>query len=104
MGTSLFVICAIEYGMREDALSRVIQGLVTGIGFLGTAAIMKRETTKEIHGITTAAGIWMTAAVSIAIGMGQIIVGLIATLLAWIVLAVLYRLEPRAMEGKRKND
>jgi putative Mg2+ transporter-C (MgtC) family protein len=104
MGTSLFVICAIEYGMKEDALSRVIQGLVTGIGFLGTAAIMKRETTEEIHGITTAAGIWMTAAVSIAIGMGQIIVGLIATLLAWIVLALLYRLEPRTTDGKRKNQ
>src|SRR4030095_2843386 len=50
MGTSLFVICAIEYGMKDDALSRVIQGIVTGIGFLGTAAIIKREQLDEVHG------------------------------------------------------
>jgi putative Mg2+ transporter-C (MgtC) family protein len=99
MGTSLFVICAIEYGMDQDALSRVIQGIVTGIGFLGTAAIIKREQQDEVHGITTAAGIWITAAVSIAIGMGQIVVGLVATALAWVVLALLYRLEPRKQRG-----
>jgi putative Mg2+ transporter-C (MgtC) family protein len=95
MGTSLFVICAIEYGMQQDALSRVIQGIITGIGFLGTAAIIKREQQHEVHGITTAAGIWITAAVSIAIGMGQIVVGLIGTALAWVVLAMLYRIQPR---------
>src|SRR5689334_17134756 len=69
MGTSMFVICAAEYGMKEDALSRVIQGIITGIGFLGTGAIIKRSHPQEIHGITTAAGIWMTAAVSVAVGL-----------------------------------
>ena len=103
MGTSTFVICAIEYGMQNDALSRVVQGLVTGIGFLGTGAIMKREGPQEIHGITTAAGIWMTAAVSIAIGMGQIVLGLIGAGLAWIVLAVLYKFEPRNEDGQRHS-
>ena len=100
MGTTLFVISAIEYGMANDALSRVVQGLVTGIGFLGAGAIMKRTDELEIHGITTAAGIWMTAAVSIAIGMGQIVVGVAGGVLTWIVLAVLYRLEP---QGKARN-
>ena len=94
MGTSLFVICATEYGMQEDALSRVIQGIVTGIGFLGSAAILKRTDAQEIHGVTTAAGIWMTAAVSVAIGLGQIVVGIGGAVLAWIVLAVLQNLEP----------
>ncbi len=100
MGTTLFVISAIEYGMAYDALSRVVQGLVTGIGFLGAGAIMKRTDELEIHGITTAAGIWMTAAVSIAIGMGQIVVGVAGGVLTWIVLAVLYKLEP---QGKARN-
>lgn len=94
MGTSLFVICATEYGMQADALSRVIQGIVTGIGFLGSAAILKRTDEREIHGITTAAGIWMTAAVSIAIGLGQIVVGIGGAVLAWIVLAVLQKFAP----------
>jgi putative Mg2+ transporter-C (MgtC) family protein len=99
MGTALFVVSTLEYGMGEDALSRVIQGLVTGIGFLGAGAILKIHEDKEIRGLTTAAGIWMTAAASVAIGLGQIVVGLIGGVLAWIVLAVLDRFEPRAKLG-----
>lgn len=102
MGTSLFVICATEYGMKEDALSRVIQGIVTGIGFLGTGAILKRVHPQEIQGVTTAAGIWMTAAVSIAIGLGQIVVGIGGAVLAWIVLAVLRKFEPGARPEEQR--
>ena len=95
MGTALFVISAVEFGMAEDAVSRVIQGLVTGIGFLGAGVIMKIREEREIRGLTTAAGIWMTAAASVAIGLGQIGVGVIAALLAWLVLAALSKLEVR---------
>lgn len=95
LGTTLFVVAGLEYGMGEDAISRVIQGLVTGIGFLGAGTIMKIEQHKIIHGLTTSAGIWMTAAVSITIGLGQIGTGLIAAVLAWIVLAVVDRFEHR---------
>jgi putative Mg2+ transporter-C (MgtC) family protein len=95
MGTALFVIASLEYGMGEDAVSRVIQGLVTGIGFVGAGVIMKIQAEREIRGLTTAAGIWITAAASIAIGLGQIGVGIIAALLAWLVLAALRRLEVR---------
>ena len=52
-------------------LSRVIQGLVTGIGFLGAGAILKLEDKREIEGLTTAAGIWMTAAMGLAAGLGR---------------------------------
>ena len=91
MGTALVVITSLESGMDPDAVSRVIQGLVTGIGFLGAGSIMKLREEKEIHGLTTAAGIWMTAAASIAIGLGQIGIGLLAGLFTWIVLGVLYK-------------
>ena len=70
VGTALLVICAIESGMHEDAVSRVIQGIVTGIGFLGAGVIMKIQEAREIRGLTTAAGIWMTAAAGVAIGLG----------------------------------
>jgi putative Mg2+ transporter-C (MgtC) family protein len=93
MGTALFVISALEFGMREDAVSRVIQGLVTGIGFLGAGVIMKIHEEREIRGLTTAAGVWMTAAASIAIGLGQIGIGVTAALLAWTVLAALSKLD-----------
>jgi putative Mg2+ transporter-C (MgtC) family protein len=99
MGTALLVISAAESGMGSDAVSRVVQGLVTGIGFLGAGAIMKIREEKEIRGLTTAAGIWMTAAASVAIGLGQIVIGLIAGVLAWIVLGVLHGLEPEQRGG-----
>jgi putative Mg2+ transporter-C (MgtC) family protein len=95
MGTALFVISALEYGMGEDAVSRVIQGLVTGIGFLGAGVIMKIQEEREIRGLTTAAGVWMTAAASVAIGLGQIGLGVIAALMAWVVLAARRKLEVR---------
>jgi putative Mg2+ transporter-C (MgtC) family protein len=95
LGTALFVISAIEFGMGEDAVSRVIQGLVTGIGFLGAGVIMKIQEEREIRGLTTAAGVWMTAAASVAIGLGQIGVGVIAGVLTWVVLAALRKLEVR---------
>jgi putative Mg2+ transporter-C (MgtC) family protein len=103
MGTALFVIAALEFGMGEDAVSRVIQGLVTGIGFVGAGVIMKIQAEREIRGLTTAAGVWITAAASVAIGLGQIGVGIIAALLAWVVLAALKRLEVR-MKGSATDE
>jgi putative Mg2+ transporter-C (MgtC) family protein len=99
MGTAMFVISGMEFGMGDDAMSRVIQGLVTGIGFLGAGAIMKLEEKREIRGLTTAAGIWMTAAASVAIGVGQIGLGLIAGAFAWVVLAIFHKFEPSQKAG-----
>jgi putative Mg2+ transporter-C (MgtC) family protein len=95
VGTTLFVLAAIDAGMQQDALSRVIQGLVTGIGFLGAGAILKVESSHQIKGLTTAAGIWMTAALGVAIGLGQLGTAAIGTLLAWFVLAILIGIDKR---------
>lgn len=94
-GTTLFVLAAIDAGMEQDALSRVIQGLVTGIGFLGAGAILKVESSHQIKGLTTAAGIWMTAALGVMIGFGQLGTAAMGTALAWIVLAVLIKVDQR---------
>lgn len=99
MGTVLLVISSLEFGMGSEGASRVIQGLITGIGFLGAGAIMKIREEKEIRGLTTAAGIWMTAATSVAIGLGQIGTGLIAGVMAWIVLGVLHGISPEQKAG-----
>ncbi len=93
MGTTLFVLSAAGSGMEHDAMSRVVQGLATGIGFLGAGAILKLEHERRIRGLTTAAGIWMTAALGVAIGLGELGTAAIGVLFAWIVLAVLIRLE-----------
>jgi putative Mg2+ transporter-C (MgtC) family protein len=104
LGTCLFVVAALETGMHEDAMSRVIQGVITGIGFLGAGTILKVQEDKAIRGLTTAAGIWMTAAASVAIGLGHILTGMLAGVLAWIVLAVLSRFERRAMKPVGKDS
>jgi putative Mg2+ transporter-C (MgtC) family protein len=88
VGTAVFVITCSSVGMEFDAMSRVIQGLVTGIGFIGAGTILKLEGEKEIKGLTTAAGIWMTAAIGITIGLGAIGIAIISTVLALIILAL----------------
>jgi putative Mg2+ transporter-C (MgtC) family protein len=94
-GTTLFVLAGVQAGMQQDAMSRVIQGLATGIGFLGAGAILKVESRDQIKGLTTAAGIWMTAAIGVAIGFGQLAMAAIATAFAWFVLAVLVKIDAR---------
>jgi putative Mg2+ transporter-C (MgtC) family protein len=98
LGTVLFVIAGAEIGMEPDALSRVVQGLATGIGFIGAGAILKMEGKREIHGLTTAAGIWMTAAIGVAIGLGHLGTAALGVLFAWVVLALVIKLESR-VEG-----
>ena len=93
LGAALFVIGPMELGMNESDLSRVIQGLITGIGFLGAGAILKLEDKREIEGLTTAAGIWMTAAMGVAAGLGRFGLALISLIFAWFVLAVVKRTE-----------
>src|SRR5262245_64727748 len=94
-GTTVFVLAAVDMSMQLDAMSRVVQGLVTGIGFLGAGAILKVESTQQIRGLTTAAGIWMTAALGVTIGLGQLGLAAIATALAWLVLSSLLKVDKR---------
>jgi putative Mg2+ transporter-C (MgtC) family protein len=103
LGTALFIVGAAESGMHPDSLSRIVQGLATGIGFVGAGAILKLTNEREIHGLTTAAGIWMTAAASAAAALGQIAVALIGTLLGLIVLIVFHKLEKGLGHRARKD-
>jgi putative Mg2+ transporter-C (MgtC) family protein len=100
LGTTLFVLGSVGAGVEasSDAMSRVIQGIATGIGFLGAGAILKLHADREILGLTTAAGIWLTAAASVAAGLGRHAMALTSAVLAWLVLAGLTRLEQRLAE------
>ena len=98
LGAAIFVAVPTQLGMGPDGLSRVIQGIATGIGFLGGGVILKLASERKIEGLTTAADIWTTATIGVAIGLGALGIGLIATAFAWVVLSVLYRVEVR-----RKN-
>lgn len=99
VGSALFVVAGFESGMSASDLSRVIQGLAAGIGFIGAGAILKLTEKREITGLTTAAGIWMTAAVGVAAGLGRWGSAGVSVVLTWIILAVLLRIE--AWSGKK---
>jgi putative Mg2+ transporter-C (MgtC) family protein len=91
LGAALFVIVPMEAGFSPEDLSRVVQGIVSGIGFLGAGAVLKNSDEGRIHGLTTAASIWATAAVGIAAGLGREATALLATVLVLVVLRALRR-------------
>ncbi|MFN6463302.1 MAG: MgtC/SapB family protein [Nostoc sp. DedVER02] len=100
LGSAIFTLIIIQTGGVQnspDALSRVIQGIAAGIGFLGAGEIVRQSSQElqrfEIHGLTSAAAIWVSAALGIAAGCGLWQLGLIATLLTFLILNVFKRLE-----------
>ncbi|GGB53685.1 Mg(2+) transporter [Oceanisphaera marina] len=88
LGTAVFILACSGVGMTLDAQSRVIQGIVTGIGFIGAGTILKLDNQKAIKGLTTAAGVWMTAAIGVAVGVGNLGVAVLGTMLTLIILAL----------------
>ena len=101
LGTTLLVLACSGIGMGQDGLSRVVQGIVTGIGFVGAGSILKLN--EQIRGLTTAAGLWMTAAIGVAVGLGSLGLALIGTLLTLIVLGLIGGIESRFEARKRHN-
>jgi putative Mg2+ transporter-C (MgtC) family protein len=93
LGAALFVLIPVEFGFQEGDLGRVIQGVATGIGFLGAGTILKRREESEITGLTTAAAIWLTAAVGLAAGVGRVWLAIVGALSAWVILYGVRRIE-----------
>jgi len=88
LGAALFVIVPEQGGAMEDAMSRVVQGVIAGIGFLCAGTIIKETNKDQIKGLTTSAGLWLTAAMGVAVGMGNEATAVLATLLALFVLNI----------------
>jgi putative Mg2+ transporter-C (MgtC) family protein len=95
LGVSLLVVASEQSGMDRESVSRVIQGVFAGIGFLGAGAIIKQDASDQVRGLTTAATLWATAAIATAAGLGREGTAIIATLLALPILSLLLRLEKR---------
>ena len=86
IGSALFVLIPLQAGISDAEMSRVMQGIITGIGFLGAGAILKGQDEKDLKGLTTAAGIWVTAAIGVAAGLGRESLAILCTFLALMVL------------------
>lgn len=102
MGSALFVLIPLAMGKNEngrDAIERVIQGIASGVGFLGAGEILRQSKQErgevEVHGLTSAAAIWVSAALGSAAGCGLWQLALIGALLSLFVLKVVKEFERR---------
>lgn len=88
LGSALVVITTLglSAGYNADPVSRAIQGIIAGVGFLGAGAILKGRERDEVSGLTTAASIWLVASLGIACGAGYWLASLVALVLALVVL------------------
>jgi putative Mg2+ transporter-C (MgtC) family protein len=99
--SALFLLVPVQLGMDDEGTSRVMQGLLAGVGFICAGAILKSKDEQRVRGLTTAAGIWMTAAIGVAAGLGREMTAVISTLL---VLAVFLLEKPLERIGARRPD
>ena len=90
MGAAMFMTIALLLGVTPQESSRVIQGVIAGVGFLGAGAILKSSKggEEDVKGLTTAAGIWFTAAIGVAVGVGEESAAIFCTVIALVVLMV----------------
>ncbi len=93
VGACLFTSLSF-YAFPGGDPSRVASTVVTGVGFLGAGTIIQRK--HSVHDLTTAASIWSTAAVGMAVGTGNWFLAICAVLLIWTILAILRRFEDRS--------
>ena len=70
VGSAIVALVIIQVSPDVNAVSRVIQGVLTGIGFLGAGVILHQPTSSRVTGLTTAAAVWLTAGLGIACGLG----------------------------------
>ena len=103
LGVALPVVAATQSGFASEDVSRVLQGILAGIGFLGAGAIIKQSENENVKGLTTAASIWATAAIAVAAGLGREATAILATVIAVTILSLLLRLEQRAMPRSTKE-
>ncbi|BET09103.1 MgtC/SapB family protein [Pandoraea sputorum] len=100
-GSALFVLAVVPFpgtALPYDgsSVSRVVQGIVAGIGFLGAGCIIRPSHGSSVHGFTTAAALWSTTGIGIICGLGRWHIALVAMVLLLIVLAIGGRIESLA--------
>ena len=107
VGSALFILAPSIAGIPGSENTRVMQGIVSGIGLLGAGAILRNRAGTQVEGLTTAASIWMTAAIGMTAGMGLEILAMLATGITWLVTAAIPKLigrTPAHQAGHGKGD
>jgi putative Mg2+ transporter-C (MgtC) family protein len=104
VGAALFVIGPMQAGVPITDMSRVLQGVVQGIGFLGAGAIIVRRSRHEVEGLTTAASIWATAGIGVIVGLGLEATAILSTAVVLAILAVMPFVVPQCAPGDTDID
>jgi putative Mg2+ transporter-C (MgtC) family protein len=107
IGCAIFVIGGLEVaGEQQDSVTRIIQGIASGIGFLGAGTILKLDQKQEIKGLTTAASIWLAAALGTIAGLAEYALAVASALISLFVLGVLGPLEKyfERMQAESRRD
>lgn len=104
LGTTLFVVVPTEMGATFREVAEMVKGVAAGIGFLGSGAIYRVMTNnvekgERVHGLTTAASIWLCSAAGVAVGVGAGQIATVAVLLGWAILYLVKKLE-KLLAGK----
>jgi putative Mg2+ transporter-C (MgtC) family protein len=102
LGAAIVVLAPAMSGAGHDSLSRVVQGIVAGVGFLGAGAILKHDNLGQVRGLTTAASIWAAAAIGITVGMGLHATAIAAAVMVMAVLRGLMPVE-RYINARRRS-
>jgi putative Mg2+ transporter-C (MgtC) family protein len=95
LGAAFFVLASVQSGQTSADISRVIQGIVAGIGFLGGGTILKLTEHLEVKGLTTAASIWLTAAIGVGAGLGHLWLPILGAAFGWLILGPVGRIEKK---------
>jgi putative Mg2+ transporter-C (MgtC) family protein len=103
-GSALFVLVPVQMGMDDEGLSRVMQGLLSGVGFICAGAILKLEREEQVQGLTSAAGVWMTSAIGVAAGLGREMTAFVSTLLVLGILMLEGPLRRRGFSNNARRD
>lgn len=112
LGAAVLIISSVNFAEEHgqigtEAVSRVVQGIITGIGFLGAGVIVHEQSNDRVRGLTTAASIWITAILGVVCGLGAWQLAGIALVLVFLLLVLGKRLERSLHKrwlGKPNND
>jgi len=94
LGSATLVVATVALSASPEDVSRVVQGVAAGIGFIGAGSILKLPQSERVHGLTTAASVWMAATIGIAAGMGSLWIAAVSAVMGWLILGVVARFEP----------
>jgi putative Mg2+ transporter-C (MgtC) family protein len=109
IGSAIFIIGGLDVaGGEHESVTRVIQGIASGIGFLGAGTILKLGEKQEIKGLTTASSIWLAAALGVTAGLAEYALSVAAVIVSLFVLGALGPMEKyferRQAESRKERD